>query len=141
RGFVHHRDHPAGRGGRSRLKERIGLQSSSSKTKTANRGGNMSKTVLVTGATAGFGEATARRFSKAGWNVIITGRRADRLDKLRQELGAERVHASIFDIRDTGAIDAALAALPERFHDIDVLVNNAGLALGTAPAFDADLEQ
>ena len=101
----------------------------------------MTRTVLVTGATAGFGEATARRFSKAGWNVIITGRRADRLDRLRQELGAERVHASVFDIRDAGAIDAALAALPVRFRGIDVLVNNAGQALGTAPAFEADLEQ
>src|SRR3954467_2659748 len=101
----------------------------------------MTKTVLVTGATAGFGEATARRFSKAGWNVIITGRRADRLERLAQELGADRVHAAGFDIRDAGAIDAALAALPERFRGVDVLVNNAGLALGTAPAFNADLEQ
>jgi serine 3-dehydrogenase len=101
----------------------------------------MTSTVLVTGATAGFGEATARRFSKAGWNVIITGRRADRLERLTQELGPERVHAAVFDIRDAAAIDAALAALPERFRGVDVLVNNAGLALGTAPAFDADLEQ
>jgi serine 3-dehydrogenase (NADP+) len=93
----------------------------------------MTKTVLVTGATAGFGEATAQRFGKAGWNVVITGRRADRLERLAQELGADRVHASAFDIRDAGAIDAALAALPERFRSIDVLVNNAGLALGTPP--------
>jgi serine 3-dehydrogenase (NADP+) len=85
----------------------------------------MTRTVLVTGATAGFGEATARRFAKDGWNIIITGRRADRLDKLRQELGAERVHASVFDIRDAGTIDAALAALPDRFRGVDVLVNNA----------------
>jgi len=101
----------------------------------------MTRTVLVTGATAGFGEATARRFSKAGWNVIITGRRADRLERLAGELGPERVHAATFDIRDADAIDAALAALPEQFRGVDVLVNNAGLALGTAPAFDADLEQ
>jgi serine 3-dehydrogenase len=101
----------------------------------------MTKTVLVTGATAGFGEATARRFARAGWNVVITGRRADRLESLAQELGPERAHASAFDIRDEGAIDGALAALPERFRGIDVLVNNAGLALGTAPAFDADIEQ
>jgi serine 3-dehydrogenase len=101
----------------------------------------MSKTVLVTGATAGFGEATARRFGKAGWNVIITGRRADRLDRLAQELGTDRTYAAVFDIRDAAAIDAALAALPEKFRGVDVLVNNAGLALGTAPAFNADLEQ
>jgi serine 3-dehydrogenase (NADP+) len=101
----------------------------------------MTKTVLVTGATAGFGEATARRFAKAGWNVVITGRRADRLERLAQELGPERAHAAAFDIRDERAIDGALAALPARFRGIDVLVNNAGLALGTAPAFEADLEQ
>src|SRR4051794_2580981 len=99
--------------------------------RTAIRGGTMTRTVLVTGATAGFGEATARRFSKAGWNVIITGRRADRLERLAGELGPERVHAATFDIRDADAIDAALAALPEQFRGVDVLVNNAGLALGT----------
>ncbi|WP_207480481.1 SDR family NAD(P)-dependent oxidoreductase [Arenibaculum pallidiluteum] len=101
----------------------------------------MTKTVLVTGATAGFGAATARRFAGAGWNVIVTGRRADRLERLAEELGPERVHAAAFDIRDGAAIDAALASLPDRFRGIDALVNNAGLALGTKPAFEADLGQ
>ena len=101
----------------------------------------MSGTILITGATAGIGQAAARRFVGAGWKVIATGRRQDRLDELVAELGADRVHAAAFDIRDEAAIDAALAALPEGFGDIDVLLNNAGLALGTAAAQDADLDQ
>ena len=101
----------------------------------------MSGTILITGATAGIGQAAARRFVGAGWKVIATGRRQDRLDELVAELGADRVHAAVFDIRDEAAIDAALAALPEGFGDIDVLLNNAGLALGTAAAQDADLDQ
>ena len=101
----------------------------------------MSGTILITGATAGIGQAAARRFVGAGWKVIATGRRQDRLDELVAELGADRVHVAAFDIRDEAAIDAALAALPEGFGDIDVLLNNAGLALGTAAAQDADLDQ
>jgi serine 3-dehydrogenase (NADP+) len=93
----------------------------------------MSGTILITGATAGFGAATARRFAKEGWRVIGTGRRADRLEKLAGELGAS-FHGAVFDITDEAAMTGALAALPDGFRDIDVLVNNAGLALGTAPA-------
>ena len=93
----------------------------------------MTQTVLITGATSGFGAAGVRRFAKAGWRVVATGRRADRLKALVEELGAKNVHASAFDIGDEKAMDAALAALPEGFRDIDVLINNAGLALGTAP--------
>jgi len=91
------------------------------------------RTALITGATAGFGRAAARRFIAAGWQVIATGRRADRLDALRIELG-DALHPACFDIRDEAAMRAALDALPERFRGIDLLVNNAGLALGTAPA-------
>jgi len=101
----------------------------------------MSGTILITGATAGIGQAAARRFVGAGWKVIATGRRQERLDDLVAELGADKVHAAAFDMRDEAAIDAALAALPEGFGDIDVLLNNAGLALGTAAAQDADLDQ
>ena len=101
----------------------------------------MSGTVLITGATAGIGQAAARRFASAGWKIIATGRRAERLDELVTELGADVVHPLVFDIRDETAIDAALDALPEGFGDIDVLINNAGLALGTAAAQDADLDQ
>ena len=91
------------------------------------------RTILITGATAGFGRAAARRFIAAGWQVIATGRRADRLDALRAELG-DAVHTACFDIRDEAAMRAALAALPERFSGIDLLLNNAGLAQGTKPA-------
>ena len=101
----------------------------------------MSGTILITGATAGIGQAAARRFVGAGWKVIATGRRQERLDELVAELGADKVHAAAFDMRDEAAIDAALAALPEGFGAIDVLLNNAGLALGTAAAQDADLDQ
>jgi serine 3-dehydrogenase len=93
----------------------------------------MTKTILVSGATAGFGAASARRFVSAGWKVIGTGRRADRLDALKAELG-EAFHGACFDITDEAAMIAALGALPDAFRQIDVLLNNAGLALGTKPA-------
>ena len=94
------------------------------------------RTVLITGATAGFGRASARRFIAAGWQVIATGRRAERLAELQAELG-EHLHTACFDIRDAAAMHAALDALPERFAGIDLLLNNAGLAQGTKPAQDA----
>jgi len=98
------------------------------------------KTALVTGATAGIGEACARAFVAAGWRVIGTGRRAERLEALKAELGADKFHAAVFDVRDESARDAALAALPAEFAAIDCLVNNAGLALGTEPAQNASLD-
>ena len=94
--------------------------------------------VLVTGATAGFGEAIARRFHADGEHVILTGRRQERLDALVSELGA-RAHALCFDVRDADAALAAVASLPADFAEIDVLVNNAGLALGLEPAWRAEL--
>jgi serine 3-dehydrogenase len=99
------------------------------------------KTILVTGASSGFGAATAAHFARAGWRVIACARRTGRLQMLLDEHGAERVHAAAFDIRDEQAMRSALDALPPAFRDIDVLVNNAGLALGTAPAQRADLVQ
>jgi serine 3-dehydrogenase len=99
------------------------------------------KTILVTGATAGFGAAIVARFASAGWRVIACGRRAGRLLQLVERHGDERVHAAAFDIRDADAMQAALDAVPPAFRGIDVLVNNAGLALGTAPAQRADLAQ
>lgn len=101
----------------------------------------MTKTALITGATSGFGAAGVRRFAQAGWRVIATGRRADRLQALVDEFGAKKVHAASFDMRKPEAIDKALAALPEAFRDVDLLINNAGLALGTAPAQKASLDQ
>lgn len=100
----------------------------------------MSKTVLITGATAGFGAAIARAFAADGWTLAITGRRKERLEALAEELGGpEKVHIMPFDIRDEAATKAALDALPPAFAEIDVLVNNAGLALGTGPIQESDL--
>lgn len=91
------------------------------------------KVVLITGATSGIGEATARAFAEEGYKLIITGRRSERLAALKAELkeqfGAE-VYLASFDVRDKAMCDAALEALPEAFADIDILVNNAGLAAG-----------
>lgn len=101
----------------------------------------MTKTALITGATSGIGEAAARAFLAAGWRVIATGRRAERLDALASSVGSERLHPACFDVCDEPARDAALAALPDGFRDIDLLINNAGLALGTKPAQQADLAQ
>ena len=92
-------------------------------------------TVLITGATAGIGAAAARAFASAGWRVVGTGRRADRLEALRVELG-DGFTPLVFDVTDVVARDAALDALPP----IDLLLNNAGLARGTAPAQAAKLD-
>jgi serine 3-dehydrogenase len=99
------------------------------------------KIAWITGATAGFGAATVERFVAGGWRVIASGRRAERLQQLVDRHGAERVHAAAFDMRDEAAMRAAHSALPPSFAGIDLLVNNAGLALGTAPAQQADLAQ
>jgi len=99
----------------------------------------MTQTALITGATAGIGAAAAHEFVGAGWRVIATGRRADRLDALKAELG-EAVHTLAFDVADEGATAAALDSLPADWRDIDLLINNAGLARGTKPAQEASLE-
>ncbi|MCD1589496.1 SDR family NAD(P)-dependent oxidoreductase [Qipengyuania citrea] len=100
----------------------------------------MTRTAFVTGATAGIGEATVRTLVASGWRCIATGRRKERLDALVEELGADKVHAAAFDVRDIEGMEAALAALPEPFAGIDLLVNNAGLARGLAPAQEASLD-
>ena len=101
----------------------------------------MTRTALITGATAGIGAATARLLASRGWRIIGTGRRQDRLDALAAELGADMFHPLALDMRDADSFDAAISALPAPFDAIDLLVNNAGLALGTAPAQRADLDQ
>ncbi|POF28269.1 SDR family NAD(P)-dependent oxidoreductase [Roseibium marinum] len=98
----------------------------------------MTGTILITGTTSGFGQVMARLFTRNGWKVIGTGRRADRLEKLNEELG-DAFCPVVFDIMDEAATRAALSGLPEDFQDIDILVNNAGLALGTALAPDTRL--
>ncbi|WP_037362649.1 SDR family oxidoreductase [Nakamurella lactea] len=98
----------------------------------------MSRTAFVTGASAGFGEATVRRFVAEGWRVVATARREDRLRRLADDLG-DSIHVAALDIRDLGAIAETVAGLPSGFAEIDVLVNNAGLAKGLGPAQRAEL--
>jgi len=99
----------------------------------------MSKTILITGATSGFGNAAARKFVGGGWNVIGTGRRGDRLRQLQEELGDKFLPLEI-DMRDKDAL-AGLARLAPPWGDIDLLLNNAGLAPPTAPLPEADWDR
>ena len=98
----------------------------------------MKKTAFVTGATSGFGEAIARRLSKEGYKIVALARREDRLKKLASELGD--THIIVADIRDKEAVFKAVESLPDKFKDIEVLVNNAGLALGQEKTIDAKVE-
>lgn len=101
----------------------------------------MSKVALITGTTSGIGQATAQKFVSEGWKVVGTGRREDRLGKMSEDLGSDKFLPLNFDIRETHHIDEMLNSIPEPFKEIDLLVNNAGLALGTAPAQSSKLEQ
>ena len=96
----------------------------------------MSKTILITGATSGFGAACARRFAAENWKLILCGRRRERLASLQQELGDAVISLLPLDVRDRGAVHEAMAGLSE----IDVLLNNAGLALGLEPAWKTDAD-
>ncbi|MCI4684892.1 SDR family NAD(P)-dependent oxidoreductase, partial [Candidatus Rhodoblastus alkanivorans] len=96
------------------------------------------KTILITGATAGFGAAFARRFVKGGHRVIATGRRVERLKALSEELGPAVLPLPL-DMMDKEKVDGFVDSLPEDWRRIDVLVNNAGLALGLSPAWESDL--
>lgn len=102
----------------------------------------MKKTVLITGATSGIGEACARKFAQGGYDIIITGRRAQRLADLKKELEAAgaRVLALAFDVRNRKAATAAVNSLPVDWQQIDVLINNAGLALGLEPEYEGSFE-
>ncbi len=100
----------------------------------------MTRIAFITGATAGIGAAAAEAFVAAGWRVVATGRRADRLAALQDRLGRDAVHTLAFDVADDVATQAALASLPADWRDIDLLINNAGLALGTKPAQEAALD-
>ncbi|WP_294906698.1 bifunctional NADP-dependent 3-hydroxy acid dehydrogenase/3-hydroxypropionate dehydrogenase YdfG [Tatumella sp. UBA2305] len=93
--------------------------------------------ILVTGATAGFGETITARFIDAGHKVIATGRRTERLEKLKDKYG-DKVLALQLDVRDREAIEQAISQLPAEWQAIDILVNNAGLALGMEPAQKAN---
>ncbi|GGK00691.1 SDR family oxidoreductase [Pseudomonas matsuisoli] len=100
----------------------------------------MSNVVFITGATSGFGRATARRFAEAGWSLVLTGRRSERLEELKAELGAKvPVHIATLDVRDAEAVKKAVADLPAEFAQIKALINNAGLALAPQPSQNVDL--
>jgi 3-hydroxy acid dehydrogenase/malonic semialdehyde reductase len=96
--------------------------------------------VFVTGATSGFGEAITRRFVKEGHRVIASGRRQDRLAALTGELGHDRVHPVVLDVRSREDVTKAIKSLPSELSAIDVLVNNAGLAAGLDTAQNANLD-
>ena len=95
--------------------------------------------VFITGATAGMGTAFARRFIKEGARVVATGRRAERLDALQQELG-DRLHIAVVDVRDRHSVEQCVSALPVDFAEISVLINNAGLSLGGGAFQNDDLD-
>ncbi|MBD3403578.1 SDR family NAD(P)-dependent oxidoreductase, partial [candidate division GN15 bacterium] len=97
------------------------------------------KTVLVTGASSGIGEATARRFSSEGARVIISARRAERLQQLEKKLSGDVLSVTL-DVRDFDAVKAAIDGLPKEWRAIDILVNNAGLARGLSKVHTGDLD-
>lgn len=101
----------------------------------------MNKTALITGATSGIGRATAHEFAKQGINLIICGRRQERLDTIQTALEKQtNVHTLNFDVRDKKAVFEAIASLPNQFKQIDILINNAGNAHGLDPIQDGDLD-
>jgi NADP-dependent 3-hydroxy acid dehydrogenase YdfG len=101
----------------------------------------MAKIVLITGATSGIGKATALLFAQHGFDLILCGRREDRLQELQQELSAQaRVHTLTFDVRNRAAVEAAIASLPADWQAIDVLINNAGNAHGLAPIQEGSVD-
>jgi NADP-dependent 3-hydroxy acid dehydrogenase YdfG len=103
----------------------------------------MSKIILVTGASSGFGKAIATKFAAGGWNVIITGRRKEKLDELAKTLEANygiKTLSLVFDVQDKKAVFDNLQNLPTEWQAINILVNNAGLALGRDSFENANLE-
>ena len=101
----------------------------------------MDNTVVITGATSGFGKSCANRFSQHGWKLVLIGRRTDRLDTLKSELKDNGlVHILPLDVRNRNAVTAGIENLPEPFRNVDVLINSAGLALGLNPAHQTSLD-
>jgi len=99
------------------------------------------QTIFITGASSGFGAACARMFAKPGNRIVLTARRVDPLLALQEELaGKADIHIIPLDVRDREAVQGAVESLPERFREIDVLLNNAGLALGLEPAHEVNLD-
>lgn len=103
----------------------------------------MEKIVLITGATAGIGEACAKKYAANGYNLILTGRREDRLKTLAAQLENEhgiQVLSLVFDIRNRNTVETTFASLPEQWRNIDILINNAGLAAGRDSFENADMD-
>jgi NADP-dependent 3-hydroxy acid dehydrogenase YdfG len=101
----------------------------------------MQPSVFITGATSGFGEACARRFALAGWSMVLTGRRKERLLRLAEELSVQSpVLPLVLDVRDRDAMQSAIGQLPDAFATLRGLINNAGLALGTEAAQNCVLD-
>lgn len=100
----------------------------------------MTNTILITGATSGFGKACAELFAARGWRLILCGRRMDRLAELQKRLSPADIHCSRLDVRENDQVKKFLSSLPRKFREIDVLCNNAGLALGLEGAHEAQLD-
>lgn len=102
----------------------------------------MKKIALITGATSGIGEACARKFAEGGYNLILTARRAEKLAEIKAQLEAEgtKVRTLVFDVRDAEAAKQAIDSLEAEWQTIDVLINNAGLALGLEKEYEGDPE-
>jgi NADP-dependent 3-hydroxy acid dehydrogenase YdfG len=101
----------------------------------------MNKIILITGASSGFGKACAHRFAAAGSDLVLCARRMQRLQALASSLPSScRVHLRQLDVTDRKGVEQFVDQLPDEFRDIDVLVNNAGLALGLEPAYETDLD-
>lgn len=100
----------------------------------------MVKTIVITGATSGFGRSCAERFAEEGWKLVLIGRRAKRLEEMWKELSIKTdILTLTLDVQDRGKVFETFESLPVDFQKIDVLVNNAGLAMGLTPAFKADI--
>lgn len=102
----------------------------------------MKKTALITGATSGIGEACARKFAEGGYNLILTARRAEKLADIKAQLEAKgtKVRTLVFDVRDAEAAKQTIGSLEAEWQTIDVLINNAGLALGLEKEYEGDPE-
>ncbi|QQR99047.1 MAG: SDR family NAD(P)-dependent oxidoreductase [Sphingobacteriales bacterium] len=103
----------------------------------------MSKTIFITGATSGFGKATAKKFAENNWNIIITGRRKEKLKQLQQEIEEKfKVNVCVlcYDVRNLPEVQQAISSLTDNWKKIDVLLNNAGLAAGRGPIQDGSYD-
>lgn len=103
----------------------------------------MKKIALITGVTSGIGKACARKFAEGGYNLILTGRKENKLKEVCEQIEKAtgvRTLSLCFDVRDRKAAQEAIGSLPEEWQNIDVLINNAGLALGLEKEYEGDVD-